>query len=275
MFSTGLVSVALFFLSATGVRSFSVTTNNNNLRVEENEGADLTCSYSADFGSSARIEWKFKDIKGSQTYVVFDGKPTQPYAGRVTLYGNNLRINKVTRKDNGVYDCEVSAGAGQFGEVRVQLTVLVPPSPPMCRIPSSVKTGKVAIKIAGFRNATYKLSAISGNLEYPAVTKMDSGQYYCEAVNDAGAPQRCKGLKMEVRDANTGGIVAGVIVALLLLLLLGLGIWYAHKKGYLPKKAESKPKPSVVYQPTSLHSGDGGGGDDEDGEFKQKSSFVV
>lgn len=40
------------------------------------------------------------------------------------MYGNNLRINKVTRKDNGVYDCEVSAGEGQFGEVRVQLTVM-------------------------------------------------------------------------------------------------------------------------------------------------------
>lgn len=37
-------------------------------------------------------------------------------------------------------------------------------------------------------------------------------------------------------DVNTGGIVAGVIVALLLLALLGFGIWYAHKKGYLPSE---------------------------------------
>ena len=37
-------------------------------------------------------------------------------------------------------------------------------------------------------------------------------------------------------DVNTGGIVAGVIVALLLLALLGLGIWYANKKGYLPSE---------------------------------------
>lgn len=37
-------------------------------------------------------------------------------------------------------------------------------------------------------------------------------------------------------DVNTGGIVAGVIVALLLLVLLGLGIWYANKKGYLPSE---------------------------------------
>lgn len=40
-------------------------------------------------------------------------------------------------------------------------------------------------------------------------------------------------------DINTGGIVAGVIVALLLLALLGFGIWYAHKKGYLPSEFSS------------------------------------
>lgn len=39
-------------------------------------GVDLTCSYSADFGSNARVEWKFMDPKGSQTYVIFDGKAT-------------------------------------------------------------------------------------------------------------------------------------------------------------------------------------------------------
>ena len=52
--------------------------------------------------------------------------PTEPYAGRVTVYGNsNLRFTKVTRKDNGVYDCEVSSGVtSQFGEVRVTMIVL-------------------------------------------------------------------------------------------------------------------------------------------------------
>lgn len=39
------------------------------------------------------------------------------------MYNNNLRFTKVTRKDTGVYDCEVS-GNSQFGEVRVTLTVL-------------------------------------------------------------------------------------------------------------------------------------------------------
>lgn len=39
------------------------------------------------------------------------------------MYDSNLRFSKVTRKDTGVYDCEVS-GNSQFGEVRVKLTAL-------------------------------------------------------------------------------------------------------------------------------------------------------
>ncbi|XP_068600618.1 F11 receptor, tandem duplicate 1 [Brachionichthys hirsutus] len=296
--SSGLLPAALFFLAATGANGFSVTTSKSQVRVKENEGTDLTCSYSADFGADARVEWKFQDLKGSMTYVIFNGKPTASYATRVEKYGNNMRFSTVTRKDNGMYDCEVS-GNGKFGEARVNLVVLVPPAPPLCRVPSSVTTGKTAFlscydevgspsptyrwykngvllppdpsKIAGFQNATYVLNQEKGNLEFPKVSKMDSGQYYCEAVNDVGPPQSCKPMNMEVRDPNTGGIVAAVIIVLLLLALLGFGIWYAYKKGYLPKKSESKSKPNVVYQPPSLY----GGGEEEDGDFKQKSSFVV
>lgn len=42
-------------------------------------GADLYCTHSADFGADARVEWKFRDMKGSTTYVIFDGKPTSKY----------------------------------------------------------------------------------------------------------------------------------------------------------------------------------------------------
>lgn len=42
-------------------------------------GTDLQCTYTADFGKDARVEWKFKNVKGSQTYVVFDGKPTREW----------------------------------------------------------------------------------------------------------------------------------------------------------------------------------------------------
>ncbi|KAK7925538.1 hypothetical protein WMY93_007848 [Mugilogobius chulae] len=293
----GLVSLAFFCYSATGVSGFSVTSSNTDVRVKENGGVDLTCSHSADFGSDARVEWKFKDLKGSQTYVIFGGKATAQYASRVTPYGTNLRFTTVTAKDNGEYDCEVS-GKGQFGEVRVKLTVLVPPGIPLCRVPPSVTTGKSALlscrdnvgspsptykwfrdgvllpenpkTVAGFQNATYNLNPANGNLEFTHAKKTDTASYYCVAENSAGPPQQCRATKMEVRDLNTGGIVAGVIIFLLLLALLGFGIWYAYKKGYIPKKSD-KHKPNVVYQPQSVY----GGEEDDSGDFKQKSSFVV
>nr|XP_029525937.1 junctional adhesion molecule A-like isoform X1 [Oncorhynchus nerka] len=296
MFVSGLVSVFLF-LHATGIDcAFTVTTSNADVRAKENEGADLYCTHSADFGANARVEWKFKDMKGSTTHVIFDGKPTTPYADRVTKFDGMLRFSKVTRKDNGEYYCAVS-GSQKFGEVKVKLTVLVPPSMPMCRVPTSVTTARSVLlschdaqgsppptykwykdnnplpedpsKFAAFRNYTYKINTVNGNLEFPSASKMDTGDYSCEAVNDAGPAKRCEAVRMEVHDVNTGGIVAGVIVALLALALLGFGLWYARRKGYLPKKSASQPKPSVVYQPTSEY------GDEEDGEFKQKSSFVV
>ncbi|XP_077961294.1 F11 receptor, tandem duplicate 1 [Gasterosteus aculeatus] len=295
-----LVSVPLFFFAATGVSGFTVNTDNANVRVEENKGADLTCSYSADFGSNPRVEWKFKNQKGSQMYVFFDKQLTTPYADRVTMYGSNLRFSRVTREDTGVYSCEVSANS-QFGEVKVTMTILVPPGEPVVRVPSSVTTGRAVTltchdpvgsppskynwfkdgvlmpsdpsTIAAFKNATYKLNTEKGTLEFPAAVKMDSAQYSCEAFNGAGPAQRSKPFELRIQDLNTGGIVAGVIVALLLVVLLVFGIWYAKKKGYLPKKTESKPKSSVVYQPAS--SVYGGGGENNDGEFKQTSSFVV
>lgn len=39
-----------------------------------------------------------------------------------------------------------------------------------------------------------------------------------------------------IDDRNVGGIVAGVIVALLAVGLLLFGLWFASKKGYLPSK---------------------------------------
>ncbi|XP_013862124.1 F11 receptor, tandem duplicate 1 [Austrofundulus limnaeus] len=295
-----LVSVLLCLCAATGVCAYSVSTSNANVKVKEGLGVDLTCSYSADFGSNPRLEWKFRDLKGSQTYVIYNGQPTDSYSSRITLVnGKDLRFSKVTRVDNGDYICEVSSAQSPYQAATVKLTVLVPPAAPMCNIPPTVTTNKMAVlhcydpagsppptykwykdgtllpvdpsKIAGFQNATYKLDPLSGKLEFPSVTKMDSGQYYCEASNEAGPTQRCSGARMEVRDMNTGGIVAGVIIALLLLALIIFGVWFAKKKGLLPSiKSESKPNSKAVYQPTTTYARD-----DDDGEFKQKSSFVV
>uniref|UniRef100_W5LX87 Junctional adhesion molecule A-like n=1 Tax=Lepisosteus oculatus TaxID=7918 RepID=W5LX87_LEPOC len=109
--------------------------------------------------------------------------------------------------------------------------------------------------------------SLSLSQKFPRVSKADSGKYYCTAQNGFGSPASCDAVMMIVKDVNTGGIVAGVIVALLFLLLLGFGLWYAYRKGYLPKKSERKP--TVLYSQPPVNM------DEKDGEFRQKSSFVV
>ncbi|KAJ8343102.1 hypothetical protein SKAU_G00330300 [Synaphobranchus kaupii] len=241
----------LLFLQTTGTTAFEVSTSTPVVNVPEGQGADLKCSYTADIGAP-RIEWKFKNLQSSQGLVVYDGVPTAGYAGRVELYKGGLRFNKVTRADTGDYNCEVSS-VQNFGEATIKLVVQVPPSVP--------------IKFPAYKNSTFTIDPKTGDLVFPHISKLDAGEYYCTASNGVGPPQSCAPVRLAVNDMNTGGIVAGVIVALLALALLAFGLWYAHRKGYFPKKSESKPR--ALYQPPSDYV------DEEDGEFRQKSSFVV
>uniref|UniRef100_A0A9J8B0N9 Junctional adhesion molecule A n=1 Tax=Cyprinus carpio carpio TaxID=630221 RepID=A0A9J8B0N9_CYPCA len=217
-------------ISLTGLHAaFTVVVASPSVKVKENEGVDLKCAYTADFGATPRIEWKFKDLKGYQFFIYFAGMITAEYAGRITVYDGGLRFNKVTRADSGDYDCEVSGNSG-YDEKTIKLTVLVPPSKPVSRIPSSVRTGSnvrlTCFDVDGsppstykwykdntplpedptmfpnFKNLTYKMNIFSGNLEFPSISKLDTGSYFCEAFNGEGAPQRGDAVHMEVHDED-------------------------------------------------------------------------
>uniref|UniRef100_A0A3B1JTU1 Junctional adhesion molecule A n=1 Tax=Astyanax mexicanus TaxID=7994 RepID=A0A3B1JTU1_ASTMX len=250
-------------LQATGLHAFSVSTTTSTVMVNENSGADMTCSFSGDFGATPRVEWKFRDLKGTVSFIYFDGQVTTPFKERFTQYNGGLRISKTVRSDTGDYLCEVSTNGG-FASTSIKLTVIVPPAVPVSRIPNSVTTGSNVrmtcfdpegsppstyqwykdntplpedpSKFPNFKNMTYKMNIQNGNLEFPSVAKTDQGQYFCEASNGKGPAQRGQPVLMQVRDLNTGGIAAGVIVALLAIAALIFGLWYANKKGYLPSK---------------------------------------
>ncbi|XP_052448851.1 junctional adhesion molecule A isoform X1 [Carassius gibelio] len=222
-------------ISVTGLHGAFTVTVNPWVKVKENEGVDLKCSYTADFGASPRIEWKFKDLKGSQVYIYFDNKPTAQYEGRIAMVEGGLRFNKVTRADTGDYDCEVSGNSG-YDEKTIKLTVLVPPSKPVSRIPSSVTTGSNVrltcydadgsppstyrwykdntplpedpSKFPSFKNLTYKRNVFNGNLEFPSISKLDTGSYFCEASNGEGAPQCGDTVNMEVHDKDNSQTTA-------------------------------------------------------------------
>ncbi|KAB1260559.1 Junctional adhesion molecule A [Camelus dromedarius] len=113
------------------------------VRVAENKPATLSCSYSG--FSSPRVEWKF--THGDITSLVcYNNKITASYENRVTFSDSGITFSSVTRKDTGMYTCMVSdEGGNTYGEVTVQLIVLVPPSKPTINVPSSATIGNRAV----------------------------------------------------------------------------------------------------------------------------------
>ncbi|XP_078061788.1 junctional adhesion molecule A-like [Mustelus asterias] len=273
--------------------SFSVTTDTPQVSVKEGAAADLHCQYSADFGLP-RVEWKYFRADGSNWYVYYDGKITDSYKGRVDFSALALHFKKTVPADDGNYFCQVTGDGGSHaGEAKVTLVVQVPPDTPHASIPTSVTTGsEVTLRCMesvgqppstykwlrnnlfmpedpksnqAYLNSSYTIDPKAGTLNFKSVSKSDSGEYACQAGNGVGTPKTSSPVvHMEVYDTNVGGIVAGVIVALLILAFIGIGLWFAYRKGYIGRNN----KPKVIYSQPPPDEMD-------DGDFKQKSSFVV
>ncbi|XP_053330628.1 junctional adhesion molecule A [Spea bombifrons] len=270
-----------------------VTTPNKEIRVKEGASAELLCQYTSDF-QNPRVEWKFVNNDQETSLIYYELKLTAPYKDRAVFYPQGLGLNKITRKDNGEYTCEVTgddaAGNPLYGEAKIGLVVLVPPSVPVAQVPTSVTNGGVATlsciekdssppasftwyknkvllpenpkSSPSFQNSSYTLDPKTGVLKFDPVTKNDVGEFYCEAKNTEGQ-QISAVVRMDVHDVNVGGIVAAVIVVLLLLALIAFGLWFAYSRGYFNKKTNKK----VIYSlPSETRS---------DRNFQQTSSFLV
>ncbi|MEE6512713.1 hypothetical protein FKM82_019896 [Ascaphus truei] len=285
----------LVILSLVAEALGAVSTPKQNITVKEGGAAEFQCQYTSDF-QSPRVEWKFVGKDQETSLVYYDGALTAPYKDRASTYPQGLRIERINRKDTGDYVCEVTSsvtnpdGKTSYGEITFHLVVLVPPSVPVAQVPVSVTTGGVAQlaciendssppalfkwyknKILmpdnpktspTFQNSSYTLDSKTGVLKFDPVKKSDAGEYYCEAGNPEGK-QVSAAVRMEVNDVNVGGIVAAVIIVLLILALIGFGVWFAYHRGYFAKKTNKK----VIYsQPSDTRS---------DRNFQQTSSFLV
>ncbi|KAM4690324.1 junctional adhesion molecule A [Rhinophrynus dorsalis] len=261
------------------------------ITVKEGEPAEFQCSYPKDL-PGLRVEWKFVNMDQETSIVYYEGELTVPYKNRAVSFPQGFRITSVTRKDSGEYVCEVtsidSSGTTNYGEAKIQLTVLVPPSTPVAQVPSSVTTGGVAELVCiekdssppatfawyknkillpdnpksspTFQNSTYTIDPKTGVLKFDPVLKTDVGEYYCEASNSQGK-QTSAAISMSVSDVNVGGIVAAVVVVLIILALIAFGVWFAYSRGYF-----TSTKKVIYSQPSETRS---------DRNFQQTSSFLV
>uniref|UniRef100_A0ABI7YJP7 Junctional adhesion molecule A n=1 Tax=Felis catus TaxID=9685 RepID=A0ABI7YJP7_FELCA len=259
-------------LSSLALGRGAVYTSEPDVRVPEDKPAKLSCSYSG-----------------------FSNPRPPSYADRVTFSHSGITFHSVTRKDTGTYTCMVSDDGGNtYGEVSVQLTVLVPPSKPTVHIPSSATIGSRAVLTCSekdgsppseyywfkdgvrmplepkgnraFSNSSYSLNEKTGELVFDPVSAWDTGEYTCEAQNGYGMPMRSEAVRMEAAELNVGGIVAAVLVTLILLGFLILGIWFAYRRGYFDRTKKGTSSKKVIYSQPAARS---------EGEFRQTSSFLV
>ncbi|XP_048202341.1 junctional adhesion molecule B isoform X2 [Perognathus longimembris pacificus] len=220
---------------------------------------------------SSRLEWK--KLGRSVSFVYYQQTFQGDFKDRAEMIDFSIRIKNVTRKDAGKYRCEVSAPSEQgqnLEEDTVTLEVLVAPAVPSCEVPTSALSGTVielqcqdkegnpapeytwfkdGVRLLGNEklgsqrsNSSYTMNIKSGTLQFNAVSKLDSGEYSCEARNSVGY-RRCPGKRMQVDDLNISGIIAAVVVVALVISVCGLGVCYAQRKGYFSRRIALHLKP--------------------------------
>nr|XP_020645279.1 junctional adhesion molecule B isoform X1 [Pogona vitticeps] len=293
-----LLGLLVFLLGRLGyykVHGITVETDNQRVTAREFEGAYLNCRHNAKKQSNARIEWK--KVTGSDvSFVYFQDSFVGNFKGRAEILHSSIQIRNVTRKDSGKYRCEISAPSehGQeAGEIEISLIVFVQPAAPICEVPISAMSGTVvelrckenegvpASKYRWYRNGVlllenptswmakkdrvhYTMNTTSGTLLFNPVSKNDTGEYYCEADNKIGKPQKCPVKRMQVDDLNISGITAAVVIVALIIASCGLGVYYAQNKGYFSKRNSSVREKMSKYKTKAYEK-----------DFKHTKSFVI
>uniref|UniRef100_A0A2K5D7I6 Junctional adhesion molecule A n=1 Tax=Aotus nancymaae TaxID=37293 RepID=A0A2K5D7I6_AOTNA len=267
-------------LCSLALGSGTVYTSEPEVRIPENNAVKLSCTYSG--FSSPRVEWKF-DHGDTTRLVCYNSKITSSYENRVTFSSSGITFKSVTREDTGTYTCMVSQdGGNNYGEVKVKLIVLVPPSKPTVSIPSSATIGNRAVLICSeqdgsppstytwyrdgiempanpktsraFSNSSYNLNPTTGELVFDPVSASDTGEYSCQAENGYGTAVKSNAVRMEAVELNVGAIVAAVLVTLILLGILIFGIWFAYSRGYFDRAKKGTSSKKVIYSQPSARS---------------------
>uniref|UniRef100_A0ABI7YI07 Ig-like domain-containing protein n=1 Tax=Felis catus TaxID=9685 RepID=A0ABI7YI07_FELCA len=244
----------------------------------------VALGYHKAYGSSAP--------KGHQVVTAIEYQGDFKY--RAEMIDFSIRIKNVTRNDAGKYRCEISAPSkkGQnLEEDTVTLEVLVAPAVPLCNVPSSALSGTVvelrchdkegnpAPEYTWFKdgvnllenprrgpqssNSSYTMNTKSGTLQFNTVSKLDSGEYFCEAHNSVGR-RRCHAKRMQVDDLNIRGIIAAVVGVAFVISVCGLGVCYAQRKGYFSKETSFQRSNSASKATTM-----------SENDFKHTKSFII
>ncbi|XP_078119030.1 V-set and immunoglobulin domain-containing protein 2-like [Sander vitreus] len=196
------------------------------------------------------------------------------YEGRAIMeidgQTSRLRLSKVTMKDSRRYQCSVMIPNDDEGTTAAttSLLVLVPPSPPICRIQGEAAywhnvtltcMSNEGSPIPGYEWKSYSVENIprqfppktiekDGSLSLFNISRDTSGFYICTSTNRIGSASCNFTLAVMPGNKNIGS-TAGIIVGVLAgVVLLGIVIiCYCKTKGKKKKYAEGSPGEGEFY----------------------------
>ncbi|XP_037363795.1 V-set and immunoglobulin domain-containing protein 2 [Talpa occidentalis] len=217
---------------------------------------ELSCSYSTLVGNSFALEWSFvqlgKPISASLPILYFTNGnlyPTGSKAKRASLLQNpptggvaTLKLTNVQPSDTGTYLCQVNNPPDFYtnGLGLINLTVLVPPSSPLCSKSGEISVGSsAALRCSSLEGAPRPVynwerlgsyptpspgsmvqDEVSGQLILTNLSLTSSGTYRCVATNQMGSAS-CD-LTLSVTDPSKGRVAGALIGVLLGVLLLSV-----------------------------------------------------
>uniref|UniRef100_A0A8D1WMS7 V-set and immunoglobulin domain-containing protein 2 n=1 Tax=Sus scrofa TaxID=9823 RepID=A0A8D1WMS7_PIG len=243
--------------------------------------AELICSYSTSVGDNFALEWSFvqpgRPISASQPILYFtNGQlyPTGSKSERASLLQNpptggvaTLKLTDVRPSDTGTYLCHVNNPPDFYtnGLGLINLTVLVPPSSPLCsQSGQTFVGGSAALRCSSSEGAPRPVynwvrlgssptpspgsmvqDEVSGQLILTNLSLASSGTYRCVATNQMGSAS-CE-LTLSVTDSSKGRVAGAVIGVLLGMLFLSVAVFCLIRF-----QKERRKKPKEIYGGSDL-----------------------
>ncbi|XP_023354808.2 immunoglobulin superfamily member 11 isoform X2 [Sarcophilus harrisii] len=274
----------LLLLSLQGIASsLDVSESPGSIQVARGQTAVLPCTFTTSAALiNLNVIWMVIPLSNAnqpeqvilyQGGQMFDGAPR--FHGRVGFTGTmpatnvSIFINNTQLMDTGTYQCLVNnlpdRGGRNIGVTG--LTVLVPPSVPLCRIQGSQDIGSDVILICsseeGIPRPTYlweKLDniprlppsatqdQIQGTVTLRNISSVSSGLYQCVASNAIGTSTCLLDLQVISPQPRSIGVIAGVVssaavVVILCLILMLVAFFYWRNRN---KEEEEEEIPNEI-----------------------------
>ncbi|XP_062377915.1 V-set and immunoglobulin domain-containing protein 2-like [Sardina pilchardus] len=219
--------------------------------VKEGEAAELSCTYLTQGDPKFTLEWRYAPpgvpAIEAKDVVYYDGQlyKQQLWDSRMSLVQYppsngvaSLRIQSVRLSDAGIYICDVKTPSDwtNSGRGLINLTVLTPPSWPVCQLTGKTYVGNdVTLQCQSatgnprpvyvWRRTNHQVlppnavsDQISGSLVLRNLSTSLGGTYTCTASNEYGSTV-C-GLTISVSYVGTAGVIGGAVMGVFLVLLL-------------------------------------------------------